>query len=368
MSKSAGLTKGVAFAASLMASSFACPSGASAQFYNGREPLVLMSQGSFFVGGENRVTDAVTSAAPGAGTITINQMYVQYMYPKVSGPSKTPVIMIHGCCLSAKSWQETPDGRQGWDEYFVRNKHAVFLPDQVSRGRSGFDPTILNEIKLGLNGKTAKDIPFILAIGHEDAYTSFRFGATVGVPYPDEKFPVKYVGEFYKQMIPDLNGFLGPDFPPTPNPTYNNLSALAIKAGGAVIIGHSESGFFPQNAALVSTANIKGMVSIEPGGSCTTTNPSTLPLTPAQIKILATIPQLVMYGDHLVGSWVNSFNNCQAYAKAIKQAGGDISFIHLPDIGIRGNSHMMMIDKNNLDVADVVLDWIDKHVDRRRGH
>ncbi len=331
-------------------------------------PLTLHSQGSFFVGGQDTTSDALNSGSPSSGTVTTDQMYVQFQIPESRGKGKTPVIMIHGCCLSSKSWEETPDGRMGWNEYFVRNGYATFLPDQVTRARSGFDATILNEIALGLDGKTAKDIPYIYSIGHEGAYTSFRFGATNGVPYKGEQFPVAYVEQFYKQMIPDMNDFLGVGQPPGlyvgPNPTYNNLSQLAIQLGGAVIIGHSESGFFPENAALVSTKDIKGMVSIEPGGSCTTVNPETQPLTAAQIKTLARIPTLIIFGDNLNGGWLNSYANCQQYAAAITQAGGDITFIHLPDIGIKGNSHMMMLDKNNLQVADVIIQWIEKHVDK----
>jgi hypothetical protein len=69
-------------------------------------------------------------------------------------------------------------------------------------------------------------------------------------------------------MIPDTNDFLGLSSPPGlyvgPNPTYNNPSELSIELGGALIIGHSVSGFFPENAALVRTKDIRGMVSIEP--------------------------------------------------------------------------------------------------------
>jgi hypothetical protein len=298
-------------------------------------------------------------------------MYVQFQIPKshaFGSGQKTPVIMIHGCCLSAKSWEETPDGRMGWNEYFLRNDYPTFLPEQVTRARSGFDPTILDEVALGLDGKTTKDIPYIYALGHESAYTSFRFGPSNGVPYKGEQFPVAYVEDFYKQLIPDMNDFLGTNSAPGlyvgPNPTYNNLAELAIELGGAIIIGHSESGFFPENAALVSTQGIRGMVSIEPGGSCTTTNPETLPLTSAQIKTLAKVPTLIIFGDNLTGSWLTSYSNCQSYAASIKAAGGDATIIHLPDIGIYGNSHMMMLDKNNLQVADVILKWIAQHVDK----
>ena len=207
-------------------------------------PLVLQSEGSFFVGGADRLSDALNSLSPSSGTLTIDQMYVQDQIPAQKwGRTKTPVVMVHGCCLSSKSWEETPDGRMGWNEYFVRRGHPTYLAEQVTRARSGFDPTILNEIALGLDGKTIKNIPYIYSIGHEAAYTSFRFGPTNGTPYPGEQFPVAYVEEFYKQMIPDINDFLGVNQPPGlyvgPNPTYNNLSQLAIQLGGAVIIGHS---------------------------------------------------------------------------------------------------------------------------------
>lgn len=365
--------KYVAAAAALVAFGAGAADHASAQDWvhaqnNKNGALVIESQGSFFVGGQDKMSDALNSGSPGgAGTTTVNQMYVQFQVPQAHGPQKTPVIMIHGCCLSAKSWEETPDGRMGWNEYFLRKGYATFLPEQVTRARSGFDPTILDEVALGLDGKTNKDIPYIYALGHESAYTSFRFGATNGVPYKGEKFPVDYVEEFYKQLIPDMNDFLGVGSPPGlyvgPNPTYNDLQQLALQLGGAVIIGHSESGFFPENAALVSTQGIRGMVSIEPGGSCTTANPLTVPLTSAQFKTLARVPTLIIFGDNLNGGWLNSLANCQSYAATIKSLGGDVTLIHLPDIGITGNSHMMMLDKNNLQVANVIINWIATHVD-----
>lgn len=352
----------IGLAASL---SITAASAQSAPQVANAKPLTLQSIGSFFVGGHDKTTDAVSDNAPSAGTITVDQMYVQYQVPvpSASGP-KVPLVLLHGCCLSAKSFEETPDGRMGWNEYFVRRGYPTYLPEQVTRARSGFDPTILNEIALGLDGMTAKDMPYIFGISHEGAYTSFRFGPSVGTPWPDEQFPVKYVSEFYKQLIPDLNGFIPSKiYPPTPNPTYKNLSQLARKLGGAVILGHSESGFFPENAALVSTQDIKGIVSIEPGGSCTTTNPASKPLTPAQIKVLATIPTLVLFGDHVEGSgFENAYKSCKQYEALIKAAGGDIVFIHLPELGIYGNSHMMMLDKNNLQVADIIMFWIAEHV------
>jgi hypothetical protein len=39
--------------------------------------------------------------------------------------------------------------------------------------------------------------------------------------------------------------------------------------------------------------------------------------------------------------------------------------MHLPKLGIRGNSHMLMQDRNNLQVADLIARWIDAHVEQK---
>ena len=112
-------------------------------------PLVLKAQGSFFVGGD-KVTQTqgeLGNLGPG-GTITVNQMYVRYMVPQ-GGDGNVPVVMLHGATLTGKSWETTPDGRMGWDEYFVRKGHPVYVPDQVGRGRSGFNQAVFNNVRAG---------------------------------------------------------------------------------------------------------------------------------------------------------------------------------------------------------------------------
>lgn len=323
-----------------------------------KAPLVLARQGSFFVGGETRTIAAPAAAGraggPG-GDVTINQMYVQYQVP-VNGDRHVPVVMVHGCCLSSKTWETTPDGRMGWSEYFVRRDRGVYLADQVSRARSGFDPTIITAVKAGT--APPSQLPNILSASHQVAWTVFRFGPRYGVPFPDGQFPIEAVDELYKQMIPDLNALL-----PMPNPTWTNMAALAVRLKGAILMGHSESGFFPQQAALIDPAGIRGIVSIEM--PCQTT------LTAAQLSVLAKIPTLVMFGDHLgdvqggPANWANSFETCQTFVKQLKSAGGDAEMMHLPALGIRGNSHMLMQDRNNLQLADMVIAWIDKHVESK---
>src|SRR5262249_33612479 len=194
-----------------------------------RQPLGLASQGSFFVGGESK-TISVPGRGPGAaattGEITVNQMYVQYQTP-AGAAQHVPVVMVHGCCLSSKTWETTPDGRMGWNEYFVRKSRSVYLADQVSRARSGFDPAAFNAVRSG--AKPASDLPTIPAAPHQTAWAIFLFGPSFNKPFEDEQFPVEAADELYKQMIPDLNSTL-----PAANPTWKNMAALAVQLHGAV--------------------------------------------------------------------------------------------------------------------------------------
>jgi len=333
----------------------------SAQSPRGKDlekPLVIAKQGSFFVGGEKRTLPA--APAPGRaggppGEITVNQMYVQYQMPP-NGNQHLPVVMVHGCCLSSKTWETTPDGRMGWDEYFVRRDRPVYLADQVSRARSGFDASAINAVKAGT--VPPSQLPTVLQASNQIAWTVFRFGPTYGTPFPDGQFPIEAADELYKQMIPDLNAQL-----PSPNPTWTNMAALAAQLNGAILMGHSESGFFPQQAALIDPKGIRGLISIEM--PCADLNAE-------QIARLAKIPNLVMFGDHLgdvkggPANWADSFATCERYVEKIKAAGGDAEMMYLPKMGIRGNSHMLMQDRNNLQLADLVIAWIDKHVESRR--
>ena len=129
-------------------------------------------------------------------------------------------------------------------------------------------------------------------------------------------------------------------------------------------MGHSESGFFPEQAALIDPSGVRGIISIE--------MPCATDLSAAQLATLAKIPTLIMFGDHLddikggIANWANSFDTCQKFVDQLKKAGGDAEMMHLPKLGIHGNSHMLMQDKNNLQLADLIIAWIDKHVEAKR--
>jgi pimeloyl-ACP methyl ester carboxylesterase len=325
-------------------------------------PLVLKAQGSFFIGGEKveQTQGELGDLGPG-GHITVNQMYVRYMVPQ-GGDANPPVVMVHGATLTGKSWETTPDGRMGWDEYFVRKGHPVYVPDQVGRGRSGFNQAVFNNVRAG--SAPAASLPRWLRFSDEGVWPNFRFGLKPGQPYPDSQFPVTAVDELSKQGVPDVS-FGGV---PTPNPTLKALSDLAMQLNGAVVMGHSQSGSFPLAAALLNPAAMKGLVLVEPG-----TCPANY--TAEQMATLAKVPVLVVFGDYrdtptglpTLPSWQARFEACQAMIGRLTQAGGQAQMLSPAEIGARGNSHMIMQDKNSLQVANLILKWIGERVGKPSG-
>jgi len=323
-------------------------------------PFTIKEQGSFFVGGEAKALSlpAYGPLPAQSGDVTVNQMYVQYQIP-LQGARHVPVVMVHGCCLSSKTWETTPDGRIGWSEYFLRKGRSVYLADQVSRARSGFDPTTFDDVRAGKTPPA--QLPGILSATHQFAWTVFRFGPKFGESFPDEQFPMQAVDELYKQMLPDLNALL----PRDANPTWTQMAALGVKLHGAVLIGHSESGFFPERAALIDATGIKGLITIET--QCETA------LSAAQLATLAKVPTLVMFGDHLgdvrdgPAFWNAAFASCNTFIEQLKGHGGDAEMMYLPALGIKGNSHMLMQDRNSNQLADLVLAWIERHVEARKA-
>jgi pimeloyl-ACP methyl ester carboxylesterase len=321
------------------------------------KPLVLKAQGSFFVGGEKveQTAGELGDLGPG-GHITVNQMYVRYMVPQ-AGAGNVPVVMVHGATLTGKSWETTPDGRMGWDEYFVRKGHPVYVPDQVGRGRSGFNQAVLNDVRAG--SKPPSELPIWLRFSDENAWANFRFGVTAGQPFPDGQFPVSAADELAKQGVPDM--FRGT----TSTSTIKALSDLAGQLNGAVVMGHSQSGVFPLAATLLNPKVMKGLVLVEPG-SCPAT------YTADEIKALATVPILIVFGDHrdnptgipALPNWQARFELCQALITRLKAAGGQAQMLSPAETGVRGNSHMIMQDKNNLQTADLILKWIDQRVSK----
>src|SRR5262245_42352375 len=151
-------------------------------------PLVLAEQGSFFVNAQTIETRFPSgNGTPAAGHISSKGMYVQYQIPRDRNVSAYPVVMVHGSSHTAKTYEDTPDGRMGWAEYFVRRGIPTYVVDHAGRARSGFDPTPTNQARLE---KNAGSVPSFALFTNENAWTTFRIGPTAFTAYPTTKFPV----------------------------------------------------------------------------------------------------------------------------------------------------------------------------------
>jgi dienelactone hydrolase len=115
---------------------------------------------------------------------------------------------------------------------------------------------------------------------------------------------------------------------------------------------HSQAGAFAFKVAEARPDTIKAMVIAEPSGIGNT----------EKVAALKNIPIAVIYGDNAKEHprWGQIRRNVSGYANAIKAAGGSVDLIDLPDIGIKGNTHMLMMDKNSDQVAEVIQKWFER--------
>ena len=137
------------------------------------------------------------------------------------------------------------------------------------------------------------------------------------------------------------------------------MAELAKELGGAILVGHSESSSYPTRAALQPGSHgVKGIIQLETGcfGNLTT----------AQITTLSHIPILIEFGDF--SPVPQPAAPCPTMMNQITAAGGDIKFAWIPQLtpgslfpgspgAITGNDHMIMLDNNNLQIADILIGW-----------
>src|SRR5688500_14225084 len=90
-------------------------------------PLVIARSGHLYAGGS---IDRSIEGSP-----TVGQMYAEFWIPQTLR-CPYPVVMIHGNWQTGTNFTATPDGREGWAQYFLRSGYAVYVVDQVARGRS----------------------------------------------------------------------------------------------------------------------------------------------------------------------------------------------------------------------------------------
>ena len=225
----------------------------------------------------------------------------------------------------------------------------MYVVDQSGRGRSSFDPTPVNAVRDG--GADPKAMPSLFYGTLERAWANFRFGPSYPTPYPNLQFPVEALDQYLAQLVPNTETTL-------PGNIANSADALALlldEIGPAVVLVHSQSGVIGLDVVRKRPALVRALVSVE--GGCET-------MTEADAKTaFGKVALLSVWGDNSVGAQgsVNGDvrrNGCMTAVKLVQTAGGRGAFLLLPEAGQKGNSHMMMMDKNNLAIADLLRAWI----------
>ena len=329
-----------------------CWGSAAAATLGGK--LELEDEGSFFVNGQSVRSDypgasLVTGPTP-PGNIVVNQMYVHFRIP--AGKKGVPVVMVHGSQHTGMTYETTPDGREGWATWFVRQGHPVYVVDHSGRGRSGFDPTPVNAVRDG--GADPKGLPTFFLGPIDRSWANFRFGPAYPKPFPNVQFPLEAIDQYLAQLVPNSESTLkggGAN-------TVNALAVLLDKMGPAVVFVHSQSGLYGLDVVRKRASLVRALVSMEGGCETLTQDDAS--------KFFSRVPFVSVWGDNSVGAWgVNGDKRREGCVQAVnhvKAAGGTATFLLLPEAGIAGNSHMMMMDRNNLQVAGVIHKWIAANV------
>jgi pimeloyl-ACP methyl ester carboxylesterase len=338
-------------------------------------PITIESQASFFVGG-HQVTaaglfDPSASPEPDSTgqTYWVDQMYVQYQVPSHS--SKLPLILVHGGGGTGRVWETTPDGREGYQTIFLRRGHPVYIVDTPRGGRSGF-PSFdgefgtLDEQHRLVSNRTKRP-------GREKIWSRWRLGPKYPEVFPVQAFPVDAVDHFLQHVRPMVSD--------DAEVTCSALMALIDRIGPAVLVTHSNSGL-PGWLAGCRSSEVRAIISYEPGfvfpaddmpPACeldSGAQRSCAPVTQQEFSALAKIPIQVVYGDNIPSEPVPDLvaDNrraqvliCNLFIEALRRRGGNAAALHLPDVGLKGNSHFMFSDLNNVQVADQLSAFLTRH-------
>lgn len=324
-------------------------------------PILIQEQGSFAVGGtviNNPGTFDPYNQTPAGQTFHGDHAYIFYQIPAAA--RKYPLVMWHGIGQFSKTWETTPDGREGFQTIFLRRRFPVYLIDQPRRGNAGRSTV----------AGTVEPTP-----DEQGWFGTFRVGI-----WPDYFEGVQFsrdqetLNQYFRSMTPSI----GPiDY----NVNTQAISALFDKIGPAILVTHSHSGGMGWLTAI-KNQNVKAIVSYEPGSGFVFPEgevPEPIPMAggtltavtvPAQDFLkLTKIPIIIYYGDNIPDKpvanpgqdgWRARLQMARLWRDAVNKQGGDVTVVHLPEIGIKGNTHFPFSDLNNLEIADLMSNWLNE--------
>lgn len=324
--------------------------------------LTIKEQGSFAVGGTVATEPGsfdVNNALDSQGqTFHGDHLYAFYQVPLKA--RKMPLVFLHGAGQSKKTWESTSDGREGFHNIFLRRKFSVYLLDQPRRGEAGrsmVETTI----------KPTADEQFW--------FTQFRLGIYPDY-FPNVQFPKDEASleQFYRQMTPNTGPF-------DTKVITEAISLLFDKIGDGILVTHSQGGG-PGWLTAIKNDKVKAVIAYEPySGFVFPEGELPLPIKSnglfgelkgveiplSDFNKLTKIPIVIYYGDNIADKptevwnkdhWRSGLEMARLWAATINRHGGDATVIHLPEIGIKGNTHFPFSDLNNIEVADELSKWL----------
>ena len=322
----------------------------------GKPPLTIAEQGSFAFAGK------VEEDASGQSR-HCDHGYADFTIPK--GARELPIVLWHA--ISVKLWKSNPSfvgGPQGFEDIFLRRGFGVYIIDPPRQGRANF-------------GCFAADY-----VSNWDQFVdqslfnrTWRFGTWVppGPPtyYPNVQTPrdPAFLDQILRAAYPDNE-----DFPDSFQLEAESVAKLLDDIGPAILMTHSSSGQ-PGWLTVLESPKVKGIVSFEPGTYAFPTGevPPIAPGTQLEFPLadylkLTQIPIVVFFGDFLdtVPGRLERLATARAFVETLNNHGGNAELIYLPERGIFGNTHAMMIDTNNIQIANFISRWLkanglDKH-------
>lgn len=317
----------------------------------------IAEQGSFAVGGKV-LEDSLGRKFHG------DHAYVFYQKPENS--RKYPLVFAHGVGQFSKTWETTPDGREGFQNIFLKRGFSTYLVDQPRRGNAG---------------RSTESATLSPVFDEEEWFNRFRVGV-----YPDYFDGVQFskdpetLNQYFRQMTPTIG-------PVDLNVYADAYAALFDKIGDAIFITHSQGGGVGW-LTVPKTKNIKAIVSYEPGsnvpfpegempeeGKVATYSKKTegIEVPMSEFMEYTKMPIIIYYGDNLpetderpeLYEWTRRLHLMRKWADIVNSYGGDVTVIHLPEIGITGNTHFPFSDLNNIEIADHLSEWLHiKNLDR----
>ena len=330
-------------------------------------PLMIQEQGSFAAGGKIVTTpgtfDPRTPTNPAGQTLHGDHAYVFYQIPV--NAHKLPLVFLHGAGQFSKTWESTPDGREGFQNIFLRRGFGVYLVDQPRRGDAG---------------RSTQETTISATTDDQLWFGNFRVGN-----WPDFFEGTQFargdesLNQFFRQMTPNTGPF-------DVQVVSDAVAALFDRVGPGIMVTHSQGGGGGWFTAIKSE-NVRAIVSYEPGSNFPFPEDEMPPALPSGIDTLegvpvplkdfmklTRIPIIIYYGDFIPATrsefpgpdhWRTRLQMARVWADAVNNKGGDVTVVHLPEIGIKGNTHFPFSDLNNLEIADLLSKWFhEKNLDQ----